>query len=88
MAIVKNNVSYFPSTLLEAGMEGAVLGLILLYIIRNKTFPGQVATSFLIGYGVFRFIIEFVRLPDSNIGYIAFGWVTMGHILSLPMAII
>jgi phosphatidylglycerol:prolipoprotein diacylglycerol transferase len=40
---------------------------------------------FLLGYGVFPFAVEFVRLPDAHIGYIAFDWVTMGQILSLPM---
>jgi len=43
---------------------------------------------FLIFYGVFRFIIEFVRAPDSHIGYLAFDWLTMGQLLSLPMIFI
>jgi phosphatidylglycerol:prolipoprotein diacylglycerol transferase len=40
---------------------------------------------FLIVYGVSRFIIEFVRVPDAQLGYLAFGWVTMGQVLSAPM---
>ena len=40
---------------------------------------------FLVFYGLFRFAIEFVRLPDEEPGYIALGWVTMGQALSLPM---
>jgi phosphatidylglycerol:prolipoprotein diacylglycerol transferase len=47
------------------------------------------ATSalFLILYGVARFIVEFVRVPDQQIGYLALGWVTMGQALSAPMII-
>ena len=43
---------------------------------------------FLIGYGIFRFFIEFYRVPDSHLDYLAFGWVTMGQILTAPMIII
>ena len=42
---------------------------------------------FLLCYGLFRFLIEFVRVPDENLGYLLFGWVTMGQILSLPMIV-
>ena len=40
---------------------------------------------FLLLYGAFRFGVEFLRLPDAHIGYLAFGWLTMGMVLSLPM---
>jgi phosphatidylglycerol:prolipoprotein diacylglycerol transferase len=40
---------------------------------------------FLIVYGVCRFAVEFVRVPDAEIGYLAFGWLTMGQVLSLPV---
>jgi prolipoprotein diacylglyceryltransferase len=43
---------------------------------------------FLILYGLFRFIIEFVRVPDVQLGYLAFGWLTMGQLLSLPMVML
>ena len=43
---------------------------------------------FLTLYGLFRFIIEFVRVPDTHLGYLAFDWLTMGQLLSLPMIII
>ena len=36
-------------------------------------------------YGIFRFLVEFVREPDAHLGYIAFGWLTMGQLLSLPL---
>jgi phosphatidylglycerol:prolipoprotein diacylglycerol transferase len=40
---------------------------------------------FALCYGLFRFLVEFVREPDAHIGYLAFGWVTMGQVLSLPL---
>ncbi len=43
---------------------------------------------FLMCYGLFRFMMEFVREPDAHIGYQAFGWLTQGQILSAPMIII
>jgi phosphatidylglycerol:prolipoprotein diacylglycerol transferase len=42
---------------------------------------------FLLGYGVFRFGVEFVREPDAHIGYLAMQWLTMGHLLSAPMIV-
>ncbi len=44
-----------------------------------------VSGLFLLLYGVFRFVIEFVRVPDADMGYLAFDWVTMGQVLSAPM---
>jgi len=46
-----------------------------------------VSGLFLIGYGTFRFLVEFVRVPDPQYGYLALGWVTMGQILSAPMVL-
>jgi phosphatidylglycerol---prolipoprotein diacylglyceryl transferase len=39
-------------------------------------------------YGTFRFAIEFVREPDAHLGYLAFGWLTMGQVLSLPLVLV
>ena len=39
-------------------------------------------------YGVFRFIVEFIRVPDEHLGYRAFDWLTQGQILSVPMIIL
>ena len=47
----------------------------------------SVSALFLLGYGLFRFSIEFIRLPDAQLGYLAFGWLTMGQVLSLPMVV-
>ncbi|MEA3410637.1 MAG: prolipoprotein diacylglyceryl transferase [Pseudomonadota bacterium] len=74
-----------PSQLYEAALEGIVL-FILLWVYSSKPRPvGSVSGLFLLLYGVFRFSVEFFRLPDEHIGYLAFGWLTMGHVLTLPM---
>ncbi|MBS1248400.1 MAG: lgt, partial [Proteobacteria bacterium] len=39
-------------------------------------------------YGAFRFLVEFVRQPDAQLGYLAFGWLTMGQLLSLPLIVV
>lgn len=77
-----------PSMLYEAALEGVAL-FILLWWYSSKPRPRMaVGSLFLIGYGSFRFLVEFVRQPDAHLGYIAFGWLTMGHLLSLPMIIL
>jgi len=47
-----------------------------------------VSGLYLLFYGLFRFLVEFVRVPDAHIGFLAFDWLTMGQMLSLPMVII
>jgi phosphatidylglycerol---prolipoprotein diacylglyceryl transferase len=77
-----------PSQLYEAGLEGLAL-FILLWWYSSKPKPlGAVSGLFLLGYGIFRFIIEFVRIPDQQYGYLALDWLTMGQILSLPMILL
>jgi phosphatidylglycerol:prolipoprotein diacylglycerol transferase len=44
-----------------------------------------VSGMFLVFYGLFRFAVELVRLPDAHLGYLAFGWLTMGQLLTVPM---
>lgn len=74
-----------PSQLYEALLEGIVL-FVLLWLYSGRARPlMSVSALFLMGYGVFRFLVEFVRLPDAHIGYMAFDWLTMGQLLSLPM---
>ncbi len=83
--IKSEGVSRYPSQLYEAFLEGFVLFAIL-WMVSNKPRPSMTISSlFLIFYGLFRFIIEFVRMPDAHIGYLAFGWLTMGQVLTLPM---
>ena len=80
-----DNQPRHPSMLYEALLEGAVLFAILWVYSRKPRPTMAVSGLFLIGYGTFRFLIEFVRVPDVQLGYLAFGWVTMGQILSTPM---
>ncbi len=74
-----------PTQLYEALLEGLLL-FIILWFYSAKTRPVMAVSGlFLLGYGVFRSGIEFVREADAHIGYLAFDWLTMGHLLSLPM---
>jgi phosphatidylglycerol:prolipoprotein diacylglycerol transferase len=73
-----------PSQLYEAFLEGLVLFLIL-WTLRNKDFkPGTMVCIFLVGYGVFRFFVEFFRAPDPQIG-LFWGIFSMGQFLCLAM---
>ena len=74
-----------PSQLYEAGLEGVVLFTVLWCFSRVPRHRYAVSGLFALLYGVFRFLIEFVRLPDADLGYLAFGWLTMGQVLSLPL---
>ena len=58
----------------------------ILWVYSSKPRPTMaVSGMFAFWYGLFRSVVEFVRVPDAHIGYLAFGWVTMGHVLTLPM---
>ena len=76
-----------PSQLYEAFLEGLVLFIILWWFSKTPRPVKAVSGLFLIGYGFFRFMVEFVRVPDQHIGYLAFDWLTMGMLLSLPMIV-
>ncbi len=86
--MAKNGKTYFPSTLLEAIFEWPVLWIILYFFMKYKKTNGQVGWAFLLFYGIIRFCVEFVRTPDIQLGYLLFGWVTMGQILSIPMILV
>ncbi|ATD82003.1 MULTISPECIES: prolipoprotein diacylglyceryl transferase [Desulfovibrio] len=74
-----------PSQLYEALLEGLVLfALVWIYSLKPRK-RGAVSGLFALGYGLFRFIVEFVRVPDAQLGYLAFGWLTMGQVLCLPL---
>ncbi len=82
-----------PSQLYEAFLEGIVLFFILYYFARKLRASGQIAGAFLILYGLFRFLVEFVREPDAQfvgqsalIG--AFDWMTRGQTLCIPMILL
>ena len=79
-----------PSQLYEALLEGVLL-FIVLYALARKRPPrpqGTFLGVFLIGYGICRFLVEFVRQPDAQIGYLWGGWLTMGQVLSAPLVIV
>lgn len=74
-----------PSQLYEFFLEGIVL-FIVLWVYSSQPRPRMAVSGlFAIGYGVFRFIVEFFREPDAQLGFIAWDWLTMGQLLSVPM---
>ena len=84
----KDTVARHPSQLYEAMLEGPIL-LLILWAVRRWVRPpeGFIIALFFTLYGVFRFAVEFTREPDAQLGFIAFGWLTMGQILSLVLAL-
>ena len=83
-----NGVGLHPTQLYEALLEGLVL-FVILWVYSSKPRPYMAVSGlFLLLYGVFRFAVEFWRIPDAHLGYLWLDWVTMGQILSAPMIII
>ena len=84
-----DNLSRHPSQLYEAILEGIILFIILMYF-KNKGYlkkSGLISGLFLIFYSIFRFFIEFVRVPDEQLGYLIFE-LSMGQIISLIFLVI
>ena len=81
-----DRVPRHPSQLYEFALEGIVLFCVLWWFAAKPRPRGAVSACFLIGYGLFRFAVEFTREPDSFLGLLAFG-LTMGQWLSLPMVV-
>lgn len=77
-----------PSALYEFVLEGVVLFVLLWWLSAEPRRRGLISGLFLLLYGVFRFTVEFVRLPDEHIGFLAFDWVTMGMLLTTPMILV
>lgn len=77
-----------PSQLYEAALEGLVL-FVIIRIVTHVGFglrrPGLVAGIFGVGYALSRILVEFVRLPDVQIGYLYGGWLTLGMVLTVPL---
>ncbi len=87
-AVVVNGTPRHASQLYEALLEGLVM-FVVLWIYSSRPRPVMaVSGMFALLYGVFRIAVEFVRLPDADIGYLALGWVTMGQLLSLPLVLV
>ncbi len=76
-----------PSQLYQVFLEGVVLFAILFWFSKNPRPRGVISGLFLIFYGLFRFMVEFVREPDEHLGFVSFDWMTRGQQLSIPMMI-
>ena len=74
-----------PSQLYQAALEGLLLFLIVWFYSAKPRPRYAVSGMFCLFYGLFRFVVEFVREPDPQMGFIAFGWMTTGQLLSLPL---
>lgn len=83
-----DNQARHPSQLYEFFLEGVLLFIVLWFYSAKPRARGAVTGLFLIGYGLVRCFVELFRQPDAQFGYLAFGWVTMGQVLSLPMIIL
>jgi len=77
-----------PSQLYQFALEGVLFFLILWFYSHKPRPAAAVSGMFMIFYGLFRFLVEFVRQPDAHIGFIAWGWLTKGQLLSFPMVLI
>ncbi len=88
--VLYNGRVLHPTQLYEALLEGFLLFAVLWWYSSKPRPRMAVSGLFLLGYGIGRFIVEFVRVPDSHMGddgYVLFGWVTTGQILTLPMLV-
>jgi phosphatidylglycerol:prolipoprotein diacylglycerol transferase len=77
-----------PSQLYEAALEGVVLFTVLWIVSARSCGRGRVSGLFALLYGIFRCAMELVREPDAHIGYLAFGWLTIGQLLSVPLMLV
>jgi phosphatidylglycerol:prolipoprotein diacylglycerol transferase len=82
-----DSLARHPSQLYQFALEGVVLFVILWWFSARPRPRMAVSGLFLAVYGAFRFMVEFVRQPDPQLGYLAFDWLTMGQVLSLPMVL-
>ena len=87
--ILIDNIKRHPSQLYEAFFEGIVLFFILRYFFKKQYLnrPGQISGLFLIFYSLFRFLVEFFRLPDQQMGYLILN-LSMGQLISIVFLII
>ncbi|MCP1374065.1 prolipoprotein diacylglyceryl transferase [Dyella lutea] len=77
-----------PSQLYELALEGVVMFAVL-WLVSLKPRPRYLVSGlFALLYGCFRFAVEFVRVPDPQLGYLAWGWLTMGQVQSIPLIVV
>jgi phosphatidylglycerol:prolipoprotein diacylglycerol transferase len=77
-----------PSQLYQAVLEGVVVGGVLWWYSRRPRPRYAIGGMFALLYGLQRFAVEFVRMPDEQIGYLAWGWLTEGQLLSVPLILL
>jgi phosphatidylglycerol:prolipoprotein diacylglycerol transferase len=82
-----DSLARHPSQLYQFALEGVALFVILWWFSAKPRPRMAVSGLFLVVYGIFRFMVEFVRQPDPQLGYLAFDWLTMGQVLSFPMIV-
>ncbi len=82
-----NDEVLHPSQLYEAALEGLALFALVWWFTSKPRARLAPSGLFLVAYATFRIFVEFLRLPDAHIGYLAFGWLTMGQLLSVPVLI-
>lgn len=82
-----DHLARHPSQLYQAALEGLALFIVLMLYSARPRPAAAVSGLFLLGYGVFRFMVEFFRQPDEHIGFLAMQWLTMGMLLSTPMIV-
>lgn len=83
-----DNLPRHPTPLYEFLLEGVAL-FVILWVYSSKPRPTMAVSGlFAICYGIFRILVETVRLPDVQIGYLAFDFVTQGMLLSIPLVIV
>ena len=85
--IYVDDILRHPSQIYEAIMEGLVVFLVLFAYRKYKRFEGELILLYGFTYGLMRFIAEFWREPDPQIGFICCGWLTMGQMLSSTMIV-
>lgn len=82
-----DGIARHPSQLYEMALEGLLLFALVWWFARKPRPTGQISAMFLMGYGVFRFLVEYTREPDYFLGLLA-GGLSMGQLLSLPMVLV
>jgi len=87
LGIYVNQTLRHPSQLYEAFLEGILVAVILFFYRKRQRFEGELIALYAVLYGTARFVAEFWREPDIQLGYICCGWVTMGQLLSFAMIV-
>lgn len=88
IGIYVDGILRHPSQLYEGFLEGIVLFLIIYFYRSYKKFEGELIAIYLIGYGVFRYLVEYVREPDIQLGFVCCDWMTMGQLLCISMILV